>query len=45
MKYKVKYYDVWYDDVSTYECKADNEMPLKYLFEEMFLQTFKDIKY
>lgn len=25
MKYKVKYYDVWYDEVSTYECKADNE--------------------
>lgn len=26
MKYKVKYYDVWYDEVSTYECKADNEI-------------------
>lgn len=25
MKYKVKYYDVWYDEISTYECKADNE--------------------
>ena len=25
MKYKVKYYDVLYDEVSTYECKADNE--------------------
>lgn len=25
MKYKVKYYDVCHDEVSTYECKGDNE--------------------
>lgn len=45
MKYKVKYYDVWYDEVSTYECKADNEMTLKYLLDEMFHQMYKDTKY
>lgn len=25
MKYLVKYYDVWWDEINTYECKADNK--------------------
>lgn len=45
MKYKVKYYDVWYDEISTYECKADNKDAAEISFRKMFLQTFRDIKY
>lgn len=26
----MKYYDVWYDEISTYECKADNENVQRY---------------
>lgn len=25
MKYLVKYYDIWLDEVNVYKCKADNE--------------------
>lgn len=45
MKYKVKYYDVWYDEVSTYECKADNENDAEISFRRMFHQMYKDTKY
>lgn len=32
MKYEVKYYDVWWDEVHTYECKADSEDAAKISF-------------
>lgn len=32
MKYEVKYYDVWWDEINTYECKADNKDDAKISF-------------
>lgn len=51
-QYIIQYHDNYTNENDLFSCKADSEldakimkMPLKYLFEEMFLQTFKDIKY